>query len=64
MYAIDGGVRLISPAHAYELTAMLPITTLNCNMLDVCHDRRKEKLYVVLGNRSVLVFDSDTNPCW
>ncbi|EDO39199.1 predicted protein [Nematostella vectensis] len=62
--AVDGGIRLISPVHGYELTTMLPITTLNTTeIVGFAHDRRKEKLYVLLSSREVLVFESDNNPC-
>lgn len=64
VHAIDGGIRLISPVTGCQLTAMLPITTLSSSIVDVCHDRRRELLYIVLGNRQVLVFESDSNPCW
>ena len=57
-------MRLVSPVHGYELTTMLPITTMATDIVDVAHDPRQEKIYLVLGTREVLVFESDTNPCW
>ena len=63
-YAEDGGIRLISPVHGYELTTLLPITTIPSGIVDVAHDPRREKIYVVLETRAVVVFESDTNPCW
>ncbi|KAL9984788.1 hypothetical protein ACROYT_G007121 [Oculina patagonica] len=63
VHAEDGGVRLVSPVHGYELTTVLPITTMTTDIIDVAHDPRQEKIYLVLGTREVLVFESDTNPC-
>lgn len=62
--AEDGGVRLVSPVHGYVLTTLLPITNMTTDVMDVAHDPRQEKIYLVLGTREVLVFASDTNPCW
>ena len=64
VHAEDGGVRIVSPVHGSELTTLLPITTINTNIVDMAHDPRQEKIYLVLGTREVLVFESDTNPCW
>ena len=64
LHAEDGGVRLVSPVHGYELTTVLPITTMTADIVDVVHDPRQEKIYLVLSTREVLVFESDTNPCW
>ena len=64
LHAEDGGVRLVSPVHGYELTTVLPITTMTADIVDVAHDPRQEKIYLVLSTREVLVFESDTNPCW
>lgn len=61
--AEDGGVRLVSPVHGYVLTTLLPITNMTTDVMDVAHDPRQEKIYLVLGTREVLVFASDTNPC-
>ncbi|XP_022786508.1 uncharacterized protein LOC111326716 [Stylophora pistillata] len=63
VHAEDGGVRLVSPVHGYELTTLLPMTTMATDVVDVAHDPRQEKIYLVLGTREVLVFESDTNPC-
>lgn len=64
MHAEDGGMRLVSPVHGYELTTVLPITTMTADIVDVAHNPRQEKIYLVLSTREVLVFESDTNPCW
>ena len=64
VHAEDGGIRIISPVHGYELTTLLPITTIASVIVDVAHDPRREKIYAVLGTREVVVFESDTNPCW
>jgi len=64
VHAEDGGVRLVSPVHGNELTTVLPITTMTTDIVDVAHDPRQEKIYLVLGTGEVLVFESDTNPCW
>ena len=64
VHAEDGGVRLVSPVHGYELTTVLPITTMTADIVDVAHNPRQEKIYLVLSTREVLVFESDTNPCW
>lgn len=64
VHAEDGGVRLVSPVHGNELTTVLPITTMTADIVDVAHDPRQEKIYLALGTGEVLVFESDTNPCW
>ncbi|XP_068741933.1 WD repeat-containing protein 87-like [Montipora capricornis] len=63
LHSEDGGVRLLSPVHGSELTTVLPITTMSADIVDVAHDPRQEKIYLVLSTREVLVFESDTNPC-
>ena len=57
-------MRLVSPVHGYELTTVLPITTMTADIVDVAHDPTQEKIYLLLSTRGVLVFKSDTNPCW
>ena len=64
VHAEDGGVRLVSTVNGCKLTTVLPITTMTTDIVDVAHDPRQEKIYLVLGTREVLVFESDTNPCW
>ena len=56
-------MRLVSPVHGYEITMVMPPKTLTANFVDVTHDIRTNKIYIVLGTQSILVYDCFTHPC-